>query len=116
MDILKVLRKEESKLIRQSEDLHKQLAGIRIAIKALAGHSNGIRKSRFSAEARARMAAAQKKRWAKVKKAVLPGILFYDLPQPNRRRLLMPIIDNQFHVVILLRDGADRGFDLSTVA
>jgi hypothetical protein len=69
INVLEVLRKEESKLIKQSENVHKQLAGIRMAIKALAGNSNGVRKSRFSEEARARMAAAQKKRWAKVKKA-----------------------------------------------
>jgi hypothetical protein len=41
--------------------------------------------------------------------------LFHDLPQPNRRRFLVPVIDNQFHVTILLRDSAYRGFDLSTV-
>jgi hypothetical protein len=68
MNVLEVLRKEESRLAKQSEHVHKQLAGIRVAIKALAGSSNGVHKSRFSEEARARMAAAQKRRWAKIKK------------------------------------------------
>jgi hypothetical protein len=69
MDILKALRAEESKF-------QQQLNTIRAAIKLLGGKSaaNGKRvgsattRKRMSAEGRARIAAAQKKRWAAIRK------------------------------------------------
>jgi|tagenome__1003787_1003787.scaffolds.fasta_scaffold20414441_1 hypothetical protein len=67
MDIVATLKQEEAKL-------QKKLNGIRGAIKALAGvNSNGnstsTKRRRMSAAGRARIAAAQRKRWAKIKAA-----------------------------------------------
>jgi hypothetical protein len=67
MNIIKALKKEESKL-------EKHLAAIRDSIKVLAGGlvGNGKlvkRKRRVSAAARAKMAKSQKARWAKVRAA-----------------------------------------------
>lgn len=67
MDIVATLKQEEAKL-------QKKLNGIRGAIKALAGvNSNGnstsTNRRRMSAAGRARIAAAQRKRWAKIKAA-----------------------------------------------
>jgi hypothetical protein len=67
MNIVAALKREEAKL-------QKQLTGIQGAIRTLAGvSSNGNstrRKKRgMSAAGRARIAAAQRKRWAKVKRA-----------------------------------------------
>ena len=75
MDILKALRAEESKFLGQMEAAGRQVDTIRIAIKLLGGKSaaNGNRNTsattrrKISAEGRARIAAAQKKRWAKLK-------------------------------------------------
>jgi hypothetical protein len=77
MDILKALRAEESKFLGQMEAARQQVDTIRAAIKLLGGKSsvNGNRDSsgttrrKMSAEGRARIAAAQRKRWAKVKAA-----------------------------------------------
>ena len=66
MDILSALKNEASKL-------EQQLDGLNSAIKALGGRNsfgpgNGRRRKRHvSAAARARMARAQRARWAKVK-------------------------------------------------
>ena len=68
MDILSALKNEASKL-------QQQLDGLNSAIKALGGKNsvgrpNGRRKKRHvSAAARAKMAASQKARWAKIKAA-----------------------------------------------
>jgi len=67
MDIIKALKKEESKL-------EKHLAAIRDSIKVFAGGlvGNGKlvkRKRRVSAAARAKMAKAQKARWARIRAA-----------------------------------------------
>jgi hypothetical protein len=77
MDILKALRVEESKFLAQMEAARQQVNSIRAAIKLLGGKSatNGKRSAspttrrKMSAEGRARIAAAQKKRWAAIRKA-----------------------------------------------
>ena len=68
MDILSALKSEASKL-------EKQLDTINAAMKVLGGtnsdgHSNGRKRKRhFSAASKAKMAASQKARWAKVRAA-----------------------------------------------
>ena len=67
MDILSALKSEASKLEQRLDTLNS-------AIKALGGGSylgrgNGRRKRHFSAASRAKMAASQKARWAKIKAA-----------------------------------------------
>jgi len=64
MDIVSSLRKEESKLSQQLET-------IRTAIKMLGGKASPTKrtKRKLSAASRAKIAAAQRKRWAKVRKA-----------------------------------------------
>jgi hypothetical protein len=66
MDILKMLRDEESKL-------QHQLDVIRTAIKVLGGNNSSGKTSpkkwSMSASGRAKIAKAQKARWAKVKGA-----------------------------------------------
>lgn len=77
MDILKALRAEESKFLGQMEAARQQVETVRAAIKLLGGKSsvNGNRntsattRKKMSAEGRARIAAAQRKRWAKIKAA-----------------------------------------------
>jgi hypothetical protein len=71
MDIVKVLRREESKLVKESGRIAHQLASIRTAIHALAGKTarTGHAKRKVSAASRAKMAKAQRERWAKVKKS-----------------------------------------------
>ena len=81
MDILKALRAEESKFLGQMEAARQQMETVRAAIKFLDGKSsaNGSRntsaitRKRMSAEGRARIAAAQRKRWAKIKAAKKKG-------------------------------------------
>jgi hypothetical protein len=64
-DVMNALREERTKVAQR-------LAALDSAIKALgdggAVNQPTAKRSRFSAEARARMAAAQKKRWAAAKK------------------------------------------------
>jgi hypothetical protein len=75
MDILKALRAEESKFLKQLDEARQQVETVRQAIKLLGGRStaNGTRSAspttrrRMSAAGRARIAAAQRKRWAKVR-------------------------------------------------
>jgi hypothetical protein len=64
MDILSALKNEASKL-------QKQLDTINAAIKVLGGKNDVTRpeKRNVSASARAKMAKAQKARWAKIKAA-----------------------------------------------
>ena len=64
-DLLNMLHEERASLIRK-------LAGVDAAIHALNGSAAPVvvkvKKRTVSAAARAKMSAAQKKRWAKVKK------------------------------------------------
>ena len=64
MDILKALQGEESKLLKKAR-------AIRAAIDMLGGNSSGNRTGRrkrhFSAASRAKMAKAQRARWAKIR-------------------------------------------------
>ena len=73
MNILKALRAEESKFMKQVSSATQQLETVRAAIKLLGGkNSSGksTRKKRFvSKAARARMAKARRARWAKIKAA-----------------------------------------------
>jgi len=72
MNILAAIRREEKKLEKQLHKLQYELAGVRTAAKAL-GHSAGrdviaVKKRVLSDAGRAKIAAAAKKRWAKVRK------------------------------------------------
>jgi hypothetical protein len=72
MNILVAIKREETKLEKQLHKLHGQLAGLRTAAKAL-GHSAErevitVKKRVLSEAGRARIAAAARKRWAKVRK------------------------------------------------
>jgi hypothetical protein len=61
-DLLKLLNDERAAVA-------KRLAGLDAAIKALTGKSTPVkRKWTMSAEARAKISAAAKRRWAKVKR------------------------------------------------
>ena len=71
MTILEAVRAEERKLEKQLSKLQGDLIGIRNAARAL-GHSANreaktIKKRVLSAAGRAKIAAAAKRRWAKVK-------------------------------------------------
>ena len=71
MNILAALRSEERRLEKQLGKLDRQLSGVRTAVKAL-GSSAGkevtkVKKRVLSAAGRAKIAAAAKRRWAKVK-------------------------------------------------
>jgi len=69
MDILAAIKREERKLERRLSKLQHQLKGIRAAAKTLGDSTNreltGVKKRVLSAAARAKMAKAAKKRWAK---------------------------------------------------
>ena len=69
MDILAAIRREERKLEKQVSKLQHQLNGVRAAAKALGDSTNreltGAKKRVMSAAARANMAKAARKRWAK---------------------------------------------------
>ncbi len=95
MDIVNLLRREESKLVKESDRITHQLGSIRTAINALGGkrgpragrklsaaHRAAIKRGiaakktpgaragrKVSAASRAKMAKAQRERWAKVKKS-----------------------------------------------
>jgi hypothetical protein len=71
MNILETIRREERKLERRVGKVQRQLEGLKAAAKAL-GHSasNQLGKARkrvMSAAARAKISAAAKRRWAKVR-------------------------------------------------
>ncbi len=71
MNILAAIRREERKLEKQAAKLQRQLNGLQVAAKAL-GSSLGnqldkAEKRVMSAAARAKISAAMKKRWAKVR-------------------------------------------------
>jgi hypothetical protein len=71
MDILAAIKREERKLEKQLGKLQHQLKGIRAAAKTLRDSTNreltGVKKRVLSAAARAKIAKAAKKRWAKFK-------------------------------------------------
>ncbi len=69
MNILAAIKREERKLEKQLGNLQDQLDGVRDAAKAL-GRSANHSVRRLSAEARAQISRAQKRRWAKVKAGV----------------------------------------------
>jgi hypothetical protein len=71
MSILEAIRREERRLEKQVGKLQHQLEGLKAAARVLANSaSNQVGKARkrvMSAAARAKISAAAKRRWAKVK-------------------------------------------------
>ena len=71
MDVLAVIKREEKKLEKQLHKIQHQLNGIRAAAKALGDSTNrelkSVKKRVMSAAARAKIARAQRKRWAKIR-------------------------------------------------
>ena len=71
MTILAAIRREERKLEKRAGKLQRQLDGLKAAAQALGNSaSNQLGKARkrvMSMAARAKMSAAAKRRWAKVK-------------------------------------------------
>ena len=71
MSILAAIKREERKLEKQLGRLQHQLNGVRSAAKALGGSANreltGVKKRVLSAAGRAKIAAAARRRWAKVR-------------------------------------------------
>lgn len=71
MNILAAIRREERKLEKQLDKLQRQLDGVRVAAKALGGSAakevTRVKKRVLSAAGRAKIAAAAKRRWAKVR-------------------------------------------------
>jgi hypothetical protein len=78
MSIPGAIRREERKLQKQAVKLQRQLDGLKAAAKALdnsAGHELGkARKRVMSAAARAKISAAAKRRWAKVRAGVRKAV------------------------------------------
>jgi hypothetical protein len=66
MNILAAIKREERKLEKQVGELQKQLEGVRDAAKAL-GRSTNHSVRKLSAQARAQISRAQKRRWAKIR-------------------------------------------------
>jgi len=77
MDILAAIKREERKLEKQLGKVQHQLNGIRAAAKALGDSTNrelkAVKKRVLSAVARAKMAKAQRERWAKFRAAKAKG-------------------------------------------
>ncbi len=70
MDILSALKSEASKLQQQLDTLNSAMKILGGGGKNSVGRPNGRKKKRhFSAASRAKMAASQKARWAKIKAA-----------------------------------------------
>jgi len=71
MNILATIRREKRKLEKQVGTLQGQLAGLKAAAKALGNFASNelgrARKRGLSAAGRARISAAAKRRWAKVR-------------------------------------------------
>jgi hypothetical protein len=71
MNILAAIRREERKLEKQARRLQKQLDGLRAAANALGESAmdgaGRMQKRVLSAEARAKISKAAKRRWAKVR-------------------------------------------------
>jgi membrane glycosyltransferase len=72
MNILVAVKREEKKLEKQLHKVQGQLAGLRTAAKALGHSPEGevftVKKRVLSEAGRAKIAAAARKRWAKVRK------------------------------------------------
>jgi hypothetical protein len=78
MTIIAAIKREERKLEKELKHLQHKLEGIRSAGKAL-GHSTNrevkaVKKRVLSAAGRAKMVAAAKKRWAKVRAAAKKAV------------------------------------------
>ena len=78
MDILGALKQEEAKFEKQVNAAQQQLDNVRAAITLLggmngSGKATGQKKRVMSAAARAKMAKAQKERWAKFRAAKAKG-------------------------------------------
>lgn len=71
MNIVKALKAEESKFVRQVKEATQQLTTIRKAIELLSGtgdtSTNGSHKRKLSKAGRERIAKAQRARWAKIR-------------------------------------------------
>jgi hypothetical protein len=71
MNILAAIKREERKLQKQVDKLQHRLEGVRTAAKALGNSANrdlaGVKKRVLSAAGRAKIAAAARKRWARVR-------------------------------------------------
>jgi hypothetical protein len=78
MDILAALKREEAKIEKQVSAAQQQVAAVRAAIKILSGKGGGgtpigTKKRFVSKVARAKMAKAQRERWAKFRAAEAKG-------------------------------------------
>ncbi len=71
MHILAAIKREEKRLEKQVGKLQHELNGIRAAAKALGDSTNrelkAVKKRVMSAAAKAKIARAQRKRWAKIR-------------------------------------------------
>ena len=71
MHILAAIRREEKRVRKQLAKLENQLSGLEQAAEALGDSANrglkGIKRRVLSAAGRAKIAAAARKRWAKVR-------------------------------------------------
>jgi hypothetical protein len=71
MDILSAIKREERKLEKQLASIQQKLRGVRAAAEALGRSANNKvtkgTKRVLSAAARAKMAKAAKKRWARIR-------------------------------------------------
>jgi hypothetical protein len=71
MDILAAIRREQRELEKQVSKLQRRLGGLSAAAKALGGSATDglgkVQKRVLSAAARAKISAAAKRRWAKVR-------------------------------------------------
>jgi hypothetical protein len=71
MDILAAIKREERRLEKELSNVQHQLNGVRSAAKALGGSAikevKKVQKRVMSAAGKAKIAAAQKKRWAKIR-------------------------------------------------
>ena len=72
MSILAAIRREQKKVKKKLAKLQHQLGGLEAAAKALGDSTNkelkSVKKHVMSAAARAKMARAARKRWAKIRK------------------------------------------------
>jgi hypothetical protein len=71
MDILAAIKREERRLEKELSKVQHQLNGVRSAAKALGASTikevKKVQKRVMSAAGKAKIAAAQKKRWAKIR-------------------------------------------------